>query len=111
MTGIEAFILARVAEDESLAMRCMRFGVTAPGETLSQRIELPYPEDDVARALADHFDPDRVLADCAAKRALVALYEYWDGDANDYGQMEGVMVILARIWSDHPDFDPAWGQA
>jgi hypothetical protein len=73
-----------------------------------------------ARHIARH-DPARVLAQCAAMRKAVDAA--WDdhlqiesewGSCRGQEQLEAVgdepdvVRALASIWSDHPQFDPAW---
>lgn len=69
---------------------------------------------DLGRHIARH-DPQRVLAECAAKRAIVEPYAA--DQAKAYARREApwgpmgpyaTMLALARVWCDHPDFDPAW---
>ncbi|RMI30110.1 DUF6221 family protein [Nocardia stercoris] len=67
-------------------------------------------------------EPDRVLADCKAKRRIVAFARYAQTIAYGEGHTQGdpsyrlgqwhgykaVLVQLASIWSDHPDFRTEW---
>ena len=69
-------------------------------------------------------DPARVLAECKAKRAIVA---EWDkvcesanranatGDTDEAWTFEQraegfwvTLLALASVYADHPDYDPAW---
>jgi hypothetical protein len=65
------------------------------------------------------FDPARILAECAAKRALLELYVESEGaDRFRYGdpyQMDGeanayyaVLEVLAAPYSDHEDYNEEW---
>jgi len=47
------------------------------------------------------WDPDRVLAECAAKRRIVQWYQW--GDVR-----EPVLGPLAAVYADHPDYDQSW---
>jgi hypothetical protein len=73
-----------------------------------------------AAHIARH-DPARALRQVAALRAMVdkdegAASEYGDGsELSGYGdtgytvwRAHFTMCTLAAIWSDHPDYDPAW---
>jgi hypothetical protein len=59
------------------------------------------------------FTPARVLAECAAMRKIVEMFQTarpamgeWE---SDYASAAYDAVrALASIWSDHPQFDPAW---
>lgn len=77
------FLLARIADDEEWARL--------------------YGCDDAHRGT----DPNpgcrrRVVAECEAKRAIVGHYRY----APEH--MEPVLLDLAAVYSDHPDYDQAW---
>lgn len=50
--------------------------------------------------------PRRVLADVAAKRAIVALHPCDDCGAGDDPCI--TLRLLAQPYVGHPDFDPAW---
>ena len=56
-----------------------------------------------AAHIARH-DPARVLAGAAALRALLAFVELPEGSYYEWQ----LLVPFARVWRDHPDFDPAW---
>lgn len=69
-------------------------------------------------AAMDHIarhDPARVLREIAAKRALIADYQRYEAERRR--MMNGwapstespVIKAFAAVYSDHPDFDPAWG--
>ena len=95
MTTLADFLLARIAEDEAVARRIAAVGSCEPA-----------------------YHPARVLAECAAKRAIVADLQKWDdateadlGDDRFYGWLNGVEQAaqhLAAPYADHPDYDPAW---
>jgi hypothetical protein len=99
------FFLARIAEDEAVA-RAYRDGNSWGN---------PYAGDgdgpDVA--YSNRFDETRVLAQCAAMRKIVEMFQTarpalgeWE---SDYASAAYDAVrALASIWSDHPQFDPAW---
>ena len=65
----------------------------------------------------DHLTPSAVLAECKAKRAIIALTEdvegmdtmisnEWGG-SND-GTADEILAALAAVYSDHPDYLPEW---
>jgi len=62
-------------------------------------------------------DPDRVLADVAARRALLAALEdnvrYWSSDDHSRAAaemaLEAAQRYVAAPFATHPDFKPAWG--
>lgn len=76
---------------------------------------------DDARHIARH-DPARVLADVAAKRAILALHSgvivcdvcrdispyLAAGDSGGAPWPCDTILLLAQPFADHPDFDPAW---
>lgn len=70
--------------------------------------------------VSDHiarYDPARVLADCAAKRAIVELHrpsdernrwcDYCKGTDHAEYPCE-TSRILAAVYADHPAYDEAW---
>ncbi len=83
---ITEFLEARVSEDEFDASRELLWGTTP---TLSRMNA-------------------RVLAECAAKRALVAMHEGCDdvsyGDASTCPEIR----TLAAVYADHPDYRQEW---
>lgn len=90
-TDIAEFVLARIAEDEAWAKLSHNGGVHHR-----------------------RFSPNRVLAECEAKRRILAkaaeLYEWTEfGSATDEDGWE-ILAALAAPYSDHPDFDPSWAQ-
>ena len=118
MSDLAEFLLARIAEDETDA----RSAVGSDGTTTQH----------VAR-----WNPARVLAECGAKRRIIAAHqtygEVYDAadmtyphaagscvtcgfgdtwEAVEYGSGDDypcpTLRFLAAPYSDHPDFDEAW---
>lgn len=55
------------------------------------------------------WDPARVLRECEAKRRLLDFTRVdTDSPFEQWFMVGFVMWWLARIWADHPDFDPSW---
>jgi len=135
------FLLARIAEDEAVARRGegaivfksdtfgdvdFRSGADKSLLRLSQRHLADL--DDSSLAMLEgmvRWLPARVLAECAAKRAIVAQAEEASGDrasvvsefcvgkaesdaayATDPGDL--ILKALAAVYADHPDCDEAW---
>jgi hypothetical protein len=108
MTIVE-FLEARIAEDETAAREAL-------------------PEQDNVYGAGGFFEPSRVLAECAAKRAIIELHtpirdDGWkSGEANDYlwcgtcGSIDDspepypcmTIKALAAIYAIHPDFQQEW---
>jgi uncharacterized protein DUF6221 len=94
------FVLARVAE---LECRAQAGGADRIGSAVYRSLDC-----EVADVLfVHHVDPARVLAWCAALRAVVddAVYarDHWHDEA------DGLLVAvkrLAALWAEHPDYDP-----
>lgn len=128
MTIVE-FLEARIAEEEAVAMRAgtrrdprdadqFSWPITVTGVSrysgaeerafLWLQLGTSQWEGAIEPELAEHmsrWDPARVLSECAAKRALIDGTEYrmtWD-DRDEF-----VLIPMARMWADHPDFNPAW---
>lgn len=131
MTIVE-FLLARIAEDEAVASAATggpwRYDPTkvnsvdggeavfAGPEGLSAiTIASTGPADDQAsmddgRHIA-RYDPTRVLAECAAKRRIATMFA-GDSHAGPTLAAPGLLVctVLATVYADHPDYDPAWAR-
>lgn len=86
---ITEFLLARIAEDEDVARV---FDDVKPRYYEVSGME-PSPE-----YVTVYVSPARVLAECAAKRAIV------DARHED----DTCIRILAAVYSDHPDYNKAW---
>jgi hypothetical protein len=88
--SITEFLEARIAEDEAEAQ---------PMAAL---------EDDDRGGWAIAYAA-RVLAECKAKRALIAILtpgqEIWDGT-----RWAGPLDIMAAVYKDHPNYDPEWAR-
>jgi hypothetical protein len=103
------FLLARIAEDSSLALAAHR----------DAQVRAPITDDLPGRPDEDHriahmyrWSPDRVLAECAAKRWLVEDYlsqlnshqSGWDARTpKDYP-----LRAIALPYADHPDYRESW---
>jgi hypothetical protein len=90
VTTLAAFLLARIAEDE-----------TAARDRQSH-------QDNVYEA-AGWWDCDRVLAECEAKRRLVEAIS-WESDqlANGWFVARRLLRLLALPYADHPDYRDEW---
>lgn len=115
---ITEFLLARISEDEDAAQR----GRSHPDPSIFARDNYGYL----------WVQPARVLAECEAKRRIVAQYDElrshvvafrsprWadamnERDRQELGKSEArhrvaedMVRALASVHADHPDFDPAW---
>ena len=100
---IKDFLLARIAEDEALAKK------GRPNNTGLEVLEI---DDYGTEALG--ISEARILAECAAKRAIV---EQWDDPAfSDQGAydsgharaMDDAVRSLAAVYADHPDYRQEW---
>ena len=131
---ITQFLLARIADDEAVARDA--FGAVPGGKWMAAEADyegISVWADDgdtsygYATTTTDHIarhDPARVLAECAAKRAIVELAEYadeaqgggaaialFDGYREVYPgrkAMLGVLPALASVYAEHPDYDAEW---
>jgi hypothetical protein len=90
VSGIIEFLEARIAADEAEAMRLQQesdFGLEAFGNYM--------------------------LAECAAKRAILAecrpgTLDYLDAGEDDQPAPMWVARALATVYKDHPDYQPEW---
>lgn len=121
-----AFLRARLDDDERIAA-AVDSTPWLQGEHGSPEWDhhLVYVDDDVrifhdlteeeAAHVARH-DPARVLAEVAAKRAILDRYErheWWSSGSNEYvGGMdqayEEVLRLLVQPYAGHPEFHPSW---
>lgn len=91
---ITEFLLARIAEDE-------------------QRAHAAAEQNAVMYRTPTQPDP-RLLRECEAKRRLIELagetQQAWNEEYGHSGPVTGTEEwrILAAIYQDHPDYDPAW---
>ncbi len=122
MTTLTEFLIARIDEDEIQA-------------TLLSQSEQPdwsmtvWPHDgECIPVLTPAFHPARVLAECAAKRAIVELHDIlgWTADRNpqcsvcaenEDADYDGAALVdwpcptlrhLATIYAAHPEFRAEW---
>lgn len=98
--SIAEFLEARISEDE---VRAKHRDVVTFG---SERRK--FAND----ALHDPHDPARVLAECAAKRAIIAEHAPIDvcdaHDANYETTTCDTLRALAAVYKDHPDYQQEW---
>lgn len=107
MSSIVEFLEARIAEDEAAAKRDLDLMPAINYER--ERIRLP-----LALVTGMH-NPDRVLAECKAKRAIIETLR-WLGNQHEWdffdpcveSAIPKMLSALAQPYSDHPDFDVSW---
>lgn len=120
MPGLVDFLLARIAEDESVARAAVR--ATGRGGSggwyWSNAGEAVFLDgtttpvvwgDERSRAAGDHIvrhDPDRILADCEVTRRVVELAEALE--LEQPGVLGSVTELLASAYADHPDYREEW---
>jgi len=109
--NITEFLEARIAEDEALANAAT--ANYAPDAWDNPASAGNYYPADVA--FWDHQAPARVLAECAAKRAIIEDWEDPNGDGvwegYDYGcalTTDRAARALAAVHKDHPDYQQEW---
>jgi hypothetical protein len=135
MTPLTEFLTARIAEDEAAAQRLLNDlaaqiageytvderGPFTPSRLLKAELWAFYAGQSRWRnfargqAIASLADPTRVLAECEAKRQIVAIFEGHpgadprrDGHWNEYAGMNAMLVALALPYADHPDYREEW---
>lgn len=115
-TDIKEFLLERIAEDETAARlakgaspfrwQALNKGVMCNGGYIAKQTAWQSTADHITR-----FDPARVLAECAAKRAVI---EDAASFADDYYLgfvCSNVLHTLTIPYRDHPEFNPEWSVA
>lgn len=117
MSDLTAFLLARIAEDETCAYHALGLlGI----ETDWHKVAV-LRERGLTRADATHvnrWSPRSVLAECEAKRRIVETLDRHDallwahentGDLDSHSIDPGaVLVLLTLPYDDHPDYDEGW---
>jgi hypothetical protein len=95
---ITEFLEARIAADERAIMKLAE---TDRRPVLSIAITVNHPQ--------------RLLAECAAKRAIIAARKRIDRSANDDEWSMGysdanyqAITALAAVYADHPDYQREW---
>lgn len=140
LSDLIEFLRARLDEDEAMARAALgddeawrldRSGGRVLSESMhgafGQWIAQPDGDEMIAEHIA-RWSPARVLAETAARRAVLNLYlETRDGDLDTwsvgrlygletaveaiaqrlYG-LEAAVEAIAQPYADHPDFDPCW---
>ena len=126
--GLTDFVSARLDEDEAVARAALTddaWWVDGPAAKSGHWWIYPLGVKFVSRPAAEHIarnDPARVLAQVAAMRRIVdkavvargheprAEEMGWEHSITSAAAVayEDALRLLASIWRDHPDFDPAW---
>jgi len=92
LMNVVSFVLARIADDEQVALSSMHRSAAAAGRGLSTR----------------------GLRETAFKRRLVddalrgVTWSFAHGEDGDVHAKQPVLGQLAMVYADHPDFDPRW---
>jgi hypothetical protein len=104
------FLLQRIAEDEAVARAAISATGESPWQASSYRVVVDdgFEVADASVPSATHIarhDPARVLAECAAKRAIVECAT----DQHTGGiEFDSILRALASVYADHESFDPRW---
>ena len=134
--SITDFLNARIAEDEAVAWALLadlsaqveeehsgqvdEKGPMTPSRLLSAQMWAQYDGQSKRRSfakgqqIATLANPARVLAECAAKRAIVEAFNTTDLESEDRGAYfyaEGIgdaVKILAAVYADHPAYRDEW---
>ena len=107
MTDLAGFLLARIGEDEAVARKVVA-AVKAPDYVIVRVYEQPEPGVTVQRDVA-LYRPDRVLAECEAKRRIVEECGHTVDRFTYSGDLaRAVLALLALPYADHPDYRQEW---
>lgn len=110
--GLVEFLLARIAEDEAVARAMEKcsdpLDWTEPGDPA---VGLAGPVDGPSGYESIVIDPARVLAECEAKRQIIA--QQTRRPAKDFRPTPPpadtpVLRLLAMPYVDHPDYRQEW---
>lgn len=112
---LSAFLLARAAEDEAVALALvdeLPGGAGLDWRAQDRRLYIGgslslFDSKPVMIAHIARHEPARVLAHCAAIRAVVEVVRRQVEEDDPYIPLPGeVLRALATIWRDHPDYRP-----
>lgn len=136
MSDLTDFLLARIAEDEAIAREATpgqwyvddTYGTVTAAPFTSARLAYDRTADEDCWVIPEssdsgvgshnlahiaRHDPARVVAECEAKRRIVAAHTEWD--ENDWqspayfsAPMDLVLALLALAYADHPDYREEW---
>jgi hypothetical protein len=114
VSDLVEFLLARVSEDEAFA----RASASLLLIIQTERCAVIGSDEHRTYMHFDRHDPARVLAECAAKRAIVAEADRGrralaagvinSSNVSLAASGETVLKALAAIYASHPDYDQAW---
>jgi hypothetical protein len=109
-TDLVSFLTARLDEDEAAARGWFDRFPDMPADELADQAAAGVTDEGYIH-IARH-DPARVLREVAAKRKILAEHaQGWGHPCEAYTGPEfpcPTLRALAGVWSDHPDYDPAW---
>lgn len=121
---IVEFLTARLRDDQAHADQAAKFAGREWSELWSGAVETAddmfITNDSGVSRHIERYDPARVLADVAAKQAILALHAPTDDDPggppyciecqryDGAGKPCPTILLLAAPYADHPDYDPAW---
>jgi hypothetical protein len=105
MRGLSEFLLARATDDEELARQYGDPGALRSGLAWASDVNRPVLE----------VDPSRMVAECEAKRRVVAQFvdavANYEADAGPQGEVTRLTFVLRALalpYADHPDYQPEW---
>ena len=102
MITLTEFLLARIGEDEAVARAVI--AKAAPDEWENPTSWGNFYSEEVA--FWDRATPARILAECAAKKAIIlGAKPFVCADMHDES-----LRALATVYADHHDYQPAWAQ-
>ncbi len=96
MDELATFILARISEDERVAM------------TMHTRLRQARVLDPDVEEYFVVWHPKRVLAECESKRLIVELQRSDLRDDPEDWEADEVLRLLALPYADHPHYRPEW---
>jgi hypothetical protein len=119
------FVLTRITEDEAVARGAIIGDLDTDAEGRWEFVEVPHEGSwphPAGKPLssstkinsaewavhATRHDPARVLAQCAAMRKIVEEIEGTRQSATYTTRILTILLHLASIWSDHPDWREEW---
>jgi hypothetical protein len=104
---IVGFLLARIGEDEALVAQV----------EADRRSELAITTMGLSEDFGIYISTLRLAAECESKRAVVlhrtkGTQQFADVDtAARINNNDTILRMMARVYAEHPDFNPVWGDS
>lgn len=98
MSELAGFLLARIAEDETMAQHSLDGDLD----------HLPSVDANGQRLFLGVTNPARVLAECEAKRRIIETCQVYEYEVTNAYGYDDILQALALPYADHPECRDEW---